>query len=214
MTAINLSRIHFPIHALGPGRRIGIWFQGCSIRCKGCVSMDTWSPNKGASTVEALLGSISPWLVEADGITISGGEPFDQPEALSVTLQGVRSVFSRDILVYSGYPLEQLDLSAFDGLIDTIVSDPFDLSSNQTLPLRGGDNQRLTFLTALGRERFAAYSRPLGAEAQALDVMFDDETGEVFFVGIPRRGDMRRFANVLEQMGHTIATTEDVRVLL
>jgi hypothetical protein len=44
--------------------------------------------------------------------------------------------------------------------------------------------------------------------------MFDDENGQVFFVGIPRPGDMRRFADLLKEMGHTIATSEDVRVLL
>lgn len=37
-----LSRLHFPVTTLGPGRRIGVWFQGCSIRCAGCISRDTW----------------------------------------------------------------------------------------------------------------------------------------------------------------------------
>ncbi|MCT5046402.1 radical SAM protein, partial [Pseudomonas aeruginosa] len=27
---------------MGTGRRLGIWFQGCSIRCPGCISADTW----------------------------------------------------------------------------------------------------------------------------------------------------------------------------
>ncbi|HAU1321526.1 TPA: radical SAM protein, partial [Legionella pneumophila] len=44
---IYISRVHFPVTTLGPGHRIGIWFQGCSIRCPGCISTDTWNINKG-----------------------------------------------------------------------------------------------------------------------------------------------------------------------
>ncbi len=77
---LNLSRIHFPVTTLGPGNRIGIWFQGCSIRCKGCISVDTWGMKKGSVSVDEIISVIDPWLDMADGITISGGEPFDQPE--------------------------------------------------------------------------------------------------------------------------------------
>ena len=56
MTArIALSRIHFPVTTLGPGRRIGIWFQGCSIRCPGCISMDTWAQGRGNTTIEEVV---------------------------------------------------------------------------------------------------------------------------------------------------------------
>ena len=43
---ISLSRVHFPVTTLGPGQRLGLWFQGCSIRCAGCISADTWGPGK------------------------------------------------------------------------------------------------------------------------------------------------------------------------
>jgi anaerobic ribonucleoside-triphosphate reductase activating protein len=213
MTAIRISRLHFPVNTLGPGRRIGIWFQGCSIRCPGCVSLDTWSSDKGATTVEAVVEIVSQWLSEADGITVSGGEPFDQPEALLAILSSVRPSFNGDILVYSGYPIERLNLMPFEGLIDALISDPFDRTTSQSLGLRGSDNQRFNALTEAGRERFTQQTL-LRPPERALDVMFDDENGQVFFVGIPRPGDMRRFADLLKEMGHTIATSEDVRVLL
>ncbi len=105
---LGLSKVHFPIRALGPGRRIGIWFQGCSIRCPGCISRDTWAQARTTTTVEALVAKISVWLPEADGITISGGEPFDQPAALAALLAQVRLLTACSILVYSGYPFEGL----------------------------------------------------------------------------------------------------------
>ena len=207
---LHLSRIHFPVRTLGPGARIGIWFQGCSIRCNGCVSMDTWDPRRGETTVAAVLAILDPWLREADGITVSGGEPFDQPEALHLLLTALRGDHAGDILVYSGYPLEALPVERFDGLVDVLVTDPFDAGVSQTLALRGSDNQRLTPLTPLGRSRYGSEVVANG-RADTLEVMFDDETGVVFLAGVPRRGDLRRLTRVLAESGHRAVTTEDTR---
>jgi len=86
-----LSRMHFPVTTLGFGRRVGIWFQGCSIQCPGCVSRDTWAFGRGETSVESACETIDPWLKEADGVTISGGEPFDQPMALAALLGWLRT---------------------------------------------------------------------------------------------------------------------------
>src|SRR4051812_39296619 len=126
-TPLAISRLHFPVRTLGPGLRVGIWFQGCSIRCPGCVSMDTWDSRRGGTTVEAVLDAVTPWLPAADGITVSGGEPFDQPEALRVLLSALRERHCGDCLVYSGYPIEELKLDSFVGLIDALIADPLRL---------------------------------------------------------------------------------------
>jgi anaerobic ribonucleoside-triphosphate reductase activating protein len=214
MTAIRLSRIHFPISTLGPGLRLGVWFQGCSIRCEGCVSMDTWSFNQGLTTVEAVLDAITPALSKANGVTISGGEPFDQPEALRALLKRVRSEHNGDVLVFSGYALESLQplLFAFEGLIDALITDPFRRDQPQTLALRGSDNQRLITLTSLGQQRFRSFERPIVPEDRAFDIMFDDSSGNVFLAGIPRPGDMNRLAELLRDQGHRASSTEDGRL--
>ena len=90
MTMIAISRVHFPITTLGPGKRLGIWMQGCSIHCPGCISADTWAVGKGVIELEHLLTSIESWLPNADGVTISGGEPFDQFQPLLALLQSLR----------------------------------------------------------------------------------------------------------------------------
>lgn len=213
MTALALSRAHFPVTTLGPGRRVGVWFQGCSIRCPGCVSMDTWAAGSGATTVADLLAAIAPAISQADGLTVSGGEPFEQPEALAGLLRGWHAAGGGDVLAYSGCSLEDLGplLREFEGLIDAVVADPFRRELPQTLPLRGSDNQRLVTLTGKGAERFAAYRSPADREERVLDVLFDDETGDAFLAGIPRRGDMARLAAALKAAGHSAATTEDAR---
>lgn len=206
-TPLRISRLHFPVETLGPGKRIGIWVQGCSIHCPGCISLDTWNTDRGHTTVEATVELCDGWFSRADGLTVSGGEPFDQPAALKALLAATRTRFEGDILVYSGYSLEMLPLNDFDGLIDTLISDPLLIDAPQTLPWRGSDNQRMTHFTALGRARFDAQPQP----KSGLDVMFDDETGEVFMAGIPRRGDLRRLKTMLADAGHSVTVSEDNR---
>lgn len=207
---LRISRLHYPVRALGPGQRIGIWFQGCSIHCPGCISADTWATNTGQTTIESVLAHLFPWLSSAEGITVSGGEPFDQPEALIALLAALRQKTLVDILVYSGYPAEQLteNLEKATGLIDALISDPFELGAAHSQPLRGSDNQRLHLLTPLGRERFSSYERPLVSNDKSLDVMFDQD-GSVWFAGIPKRGDFQRLQKLLIDQGHRVQISAD-----
>jgi anaerobic ribonucleoside-triphosphate reductase activating protein len=211
-TEIAISRIHFPVTRLGPGRRVGIWVQGCSIRCPGCISVDTWAQGGGRTGVSEVLDAIAPWVSAADGFTISGGEPFDQPDALNTLLAGIRKRSAADILVFTGYSLEAIgpQLSAMDGLIDALIADPFNETAPQTLALRGSDNQRLVPLTALGRERFADYERPADTRERTVDLMFDTN-GEVWLVGIPGRDDFRRLQRLLQETGAKVAISQDRR---
>ncbi|MFT3718254.1 4Fe-4S single cluster domain-containing protein [Pseudorhodoferax sp.] len=207
---LGLSRVHFPVTTLGPGRRLGIWLQGCSIRCPGCISADTWRVAEQPVDVADLVASIAPWLAQCDGVTVSGGEPFDQPQALATLLGRIRQLSSVDILAYSGHPYEKLQgfLAAWPGLIDALISDPFEFHRPQTKRLRGSDNQRLHLLTERGRERFAGYDeQPAGPADRQLDVMLDDE-GVVWLAGIPRRGDMQRLQDLLRAQGHFSITSE------
>lgn len=201
--AIAISRVHFPVTTLGPGQRIGIWFQGCSIRCPGCISKDTWNPDQGWTTIDSVMVAVQRWLPNAQGITISGGEPFDQPDALRVLLQRLRRISNVDVLVYSGFPFDELTewLDLNSDLVDVLISGPYQERSSQTFPLRGSDNQALHLLTDLGRERFSSFNRMTQSEDRRFDVMFDDN-GSVWIAGIPHRDDFRRLKNTLKAAGH------------
>ena len=205
---LYLSRAHFPIHTLGPGKRIGIWFQGCSIQCPGCVSTDTWVGGKGATTVSAFIDAISPWLELSDGVTVSGGEPFDQEDALREILVRLREADTGNILVYSGYSWEALvpRLTHFEGLIDALITDPFLSDAPQTLALRGSDNQRLHFLSGVGKAMFHEYNRSLIPADHVLDVMVEGD--EVWMAGIPFRGDLQKLSAFLHAGGNLATTTE------
>lgn len=209
---IALSRLHFPVTQLGPGRRVGIWVQGCTLRCTGCISVDTWAPGRNLVPVSAVLEAITAWACAAEGFTISGGEPFEQADALVQLLTGIRQLSAADILVYTGYPLEQLtsQLSLMEGLIDAVITDPFDQTAPQTLMLRGSDNQRLVPLTPRGHERLAPYDRLLSTHDRRLDVMFDED-GTVWLAGIPARGDLLQLKRLLQAAGSDVAVSQDIR---
>lgn len=182
---IGISRLHFPVTTLGPGKRIGIWFQGCSIHCEGCISIDTWNFNSNQISLNDVNILLDTWLPKCDGITISGGEPFDQEEALFELLKFLKS-FKKSILVYSGYPFEKLKYKkeVLDEWIDVLISEPFDHQQTQTKALLGSDNQQMHLLTALGKKEFSMYLEK--SPEKKLDIQFDDNT--VWMTGIPENG--------------------------
>lgn len=198
---VNVSRLHFPVTTLGPGRRVGIWFQGCSIRCKGCLAVDTWDPHESVS-VEDVIDSVSQLVDDAegvDGITISGGEPFDQPAALQMLLAGLRGMTSldqADVLVYSGYTLSVIKRLHGEilHLVDALISGPFVASRPTKLPWRGSANQVLTCLTERAEERF-------DAPASDPRIQVSVEGGRVWMIGIPRHGDLDRLKSASAQRG-------------
>jgi anaerobic ribonucleoside-triphosphate reductase activating protein len=149
---------------------------------------------------------LRPWYPQAEGITISGGEPFDQPEALAQLLSAIRRDFDGNVLVFSGHAYATLapHLSSMAGLIDALVSGPFEQESPQTLKLRGSDNQVLHLLTEVGKTHFSDFEQPLNDQEKVLDMALDQQ-GRVSLIGIPRRDDLLRLRTLLEQQGHTFS---------
>jgi anaerobic ribonucleoside-triphosphate reductase activating protein len=197
------------VTTLGPGRRLGVWLQGCSIRCPGCVSVDTWEAGIGEVGLGQLLDAVAQHASEADGLTVSGGEPFDQPEALAALLRRWRDLSDRSSLVFTGR--ERVDITPWldrnPDLVDAVMTGPFRSDVPQTLALRGSDNQRLHALTPLGAELFE-FERPANASDRRLDVMFDED-GDAWMAGIPARGDLARLRRALGVAGHRAATSAE-----
>ena len=195
---ISLNKAHFPVTVLGPGRRIGIWLQGCSIGCKGCVSQDTWArdPGRDMSVAQLLRWCRQTTAGQLDGVTISGGEPFEQPQALAALLDGLQQWRSGggpdfDILCYSGYPLTTLqrDHAKLLASLDALIPEPFVQAKPLTHVWRGSANQPLVLLSPRGQARYAEFVEAPAADAgKRMQAMVDGQ--RVWYVGIPDRGDM------------------------
>lgn len=207
---IALNRLHYPVTTLGYGRRIGIWTQGCSIHCSGCTSRDTWDPSGGTLLdISELVKTCMPWMDNCDGVTITGGEPFDQPETLSVLLAEMRARQRGDILVFTGYPacraLKQPIV--VKGLIDVIITGPYKRQAGQTLTLRGSDNQEIFLLTDLAQERYPPdINKRKWETPRRLDWFLSGN--DVFMAGIPEPGWGKKFRATIRKRGLICRTSE------
>jgi anaerobic ribonucleoside-triphosphate reductase activating protein len=206
---LQLNKAHWPVTVLGPGKRIGLWLQGCSIRCKGCVSQDTW-PADETKAIE--IPQLVAWCKRVsagalDGVTISGGEPFDQPEGLGALVDALarwrrKDKLDFDVLCYSGYPLKTLrrDRAALLEKLDAIVPEPYVDALPRGDVWRGSRNQPLVPLSARGRARYANYvDAPADASGKHIQVAV--EGGRVWMIGIPDRGDMARLEQLCATRG-------------
>ena len=137
----------------GPGLRFCLWVQGCSRHCKGCFNPETWDPAGGEEwTAEALLSAIdaAPGI---EGVTLLGGEPFEQPGELTALCAAVRAR-GLSVAAFTGYTLEELRArrdpatDALLGQIDLLMDGPFILEQQDfSRPWIGSRNQRYHFLT-------------------------------------------------------------------
>lgn len=133
----------------GPGIRYVIFTQGCPHHCRGCHNPQThdFSGGKDADTEEILSQIFENPL--ASGVTFSGGEPFEQAEALVPIAEAVKGR-GRNLMIYTGYLFEQLQKMENPGvqrlleLSDILVDGPFLLEQRDlTLQYRGSSNQRV-----------------------------------------------------------------------
>jgi anaerobic ribonucleoside-triphosphate reductase activating protein len=204
VTVLRINRTHYPVTVLGPGVRAGIWVQGCTIGCSGCVARDTWAAEGGAEVdVAAVLDWLDGLEGPVDGVTISGGEPFQQPAAVAELLDGIGSwrhgrTEEVDVLVYSGYPWSRLSrtrrLAALLDRCDAVIAGPYVDRRNSGAPLRGSDNQQVVTLTPLGERR---YRQPGPGRRMQVEV----RAGRIYCIGIPRAGDMDRITEHLAAAG-------------
>jgi len=203
---VRISRLHFPVTVLGPGTRVGIWMQGCGIGCSGCMARDTWASSGGTGMpVTELLSICQAWFDRgATGVTISGGDPFDQPEPLAAILVGLRNIVRSaaaeiDVLCYSGRGLSWLQRRHPEilSLIDALVPEPYRPEAGAGGPWRGSGNQPLILLSELAQRRYTP--EVLADGARRLQLAVDDDG--IWMIGVPGPGDMDRLTSTLESRG-------------
>lgn len=142
----------------GPGRRSTVKFQGCPIRCRGCITPDSWDLDAGMLVpVNLLAKALLDPEFERDGVSIVGGEPFHQTQSLWALVRELRARGCPHVLVYSGYTYGRLRrmsegepaINAVLGDIDVLVDGPFIAAlAGCGGPWTGSGNQRVIDLVA------------------------------------------------------------------
>ena len=153
---VNMRQSRVGENILGPHTRYCLWVSGCNRRCPGCISPESHDMQAGTPIPAGALA----WeviLSDVEGITISGGEPFLQAEALCEFLRHIKRHRDVGVIVYTGYVLEELsDVAGAKELIelcDLIIDGPYIQQLDDGKALRGSSNQRVIPVT----QRYAAY---------------------------------------------------------
>ncbi len=144
-STIKSSRVN------GPGDRFVIWTQGCRKMCKNCYNPETWSHYKNNLVdIDSLVEEIKNSSVS--GVTISGGDPFEQPEELFYLLREIKQLdLSDGVIVFSGYTMREIrgdyKLEKCLDYIDVLIDGLYIEEKRITNGLAGSSNQQFHYLS-------------------------------------------------------------------
>ncbi|MCP4134499.1 MAG: radical SAM protein [bacterium] len=148
-TVIPLTKVN------GPGSRFGIWVQGCSRNCAGCFNPETHSFEQGYKlSIDELFNQVTGAAGSHStlcGISISGGEPFEQEKGLLLLLKKIKLQTKLSVLVFTGFTLEEIkkDIAKKELLfyIDILIAGPYKESLATKELMLSSSNQKIHFLS-------------------------------------------------------------------
>ena len=138
----------------GKGVRYTVYMQGCKHNCVGCHNPETHSMEGG--TVVDTDDIIKELKIKkyTSGITLSGGDPFFQPEA-AVELAKEAHKIGKNVWCYTGFTIEEIVDRGTDKQkellrnIDILVDGRFDINKKSLNDaFKGSSNQRIIDIKA------------------------------------------------------------------
>lgn len=136
--------------ANGPGARFVVWLQGCSLGCPGCFNPGTHDAAGGREIAVAEIAAQLAATPGIEGLSLSGGEPLQQPAAALALLDAARAL-GLSTLAFSGYSIDEI--RALSGgpdvlaRLDVLIDGRYLAGERLATGLRGSANQRIQLLT-------------------------------------------------------------------
>jgi len=206
---LKIARLKRKSNVLGPGCRAVIWTHGCSKGCPHCIAGEmNATPPEAEYTPEALY----EWVKNIDGIegvTISGGEPFEQDiAALGTFLRLVKDDPRHlSVMCYTGKQLTELrndcETASILEYVDILVDGPYVHELNEGHKWRGSSNQSIHPLN----DRYA--SLVLEAETsfdRGIEINLSAEM-RLELTGIPNGGFMDDLERKLQERGYDLSVS-------
>lgn len=147
---MNFAQIRKYDVANGPGIRTTIFVTGCTHKCHNCFNEeyqdfdfgDPWTQRVTDEVIEDLK------LDEVKGLTILGGEPFQNEVDLLQVIRDIKKEVQKDIWIFSGYTYEEIlkyqDKKKLLEECDVLVDGRFvEALKDLNLRFRGSSNQRI-----------------------------------------------------------------------
>jgi len=140
----------------GPGLRFVLWTQGCSKGCKNCFNPETWSFEKYKSLTPLEIFELIK-NSNVSGVTITGGDPLEQPEELLELLILLESLnLSNGIIFFTGYTIDEINkdflLRKSLNYIDVLIDGRFEKDKRISSSLRGSENQNIIYFSSKIKE--------------------------------------------------------------
>lgn len=161
MSRLRYDRLSYDTSGLlGPPGRWLLWFHGCCRSCPGCIAAD-W--NNADAEYELSFQTLTRLLdahPDAEGITISGGEPFGQSAFLADLTEHLHR-HGLGIIVYTGFTLSELRamkepaVERVLAVTDTLIDGPYRAELDDGKAFRGSVNQVIHHLTPRYRAYFS-----------------------------------------------------------
>ena len=144
--------------ANGPGARVVIWVQGCSLGCPGCFNPEMQSVAGGESvSADDLFERVVAVGSGVEGISVSGGEPLQQWRPLLAFLERVQRETQLSVLMFTGYTWEEIQCmpgaEAMLASVDVLIAGRYEKSLRAGDGLRSSENQTVHVLTGRYSER-------------------------------------------------------------
>jgi anaerobic ribonucleoside-triphosphate reductase activating protein len=155
-----------------------LWVQGCSRHCPGCFNPLTHSREGGFELPAADIMRQIPYK-KIEGITVSGGEPFEQPEEL-LTLLDLTKAAGLNRLVYTGFTYEELfdkrdaTIGRILSLTDILIDGAYEEGRPAHAPWAGSVNQRVLELKD-GKIRGFYHFREEEQKPEEAEILIDKE---------------------------------------
>jgi anaerobic ribonucleoside-triphosphate reductase activating protein len=168
------------------------------------MSYDLWTAGPESSRpVRYIFNEIEDLRREtnATGLTISGGEPFQQADGLKALLTLGQAAGWVDALIYSGFLIKEL-LAAYPWLPDlatAVVDGPYEQGRPSREIWRGSAGQTLTLFKP---ELTELYEKWRHDETRKVQIIVSEPDGSVRLLGIPGPGDYERLRNKLNGADH------------
>ena len=149
-----ILRVHSLIprsYANGPGCRAVIWTQGCGIGCPGCFNPEAQRSDGGEVVPVPLLAAWLRSVGGVEGVTLTGGEPLEQQEAVFELLREIRAMGTLSVVLFTGYPWNRIARTPLfpklAALTDVVVAGPYRRDQPMGRGLRGSSNQTIHLMS-------------------------------------------------------------------
>ena len=157
---LNIAATMSHSRANGPGVRAVIWVQGCTIGCPGCYNPFTHIHEQRTLATPDTIAEWVSSLEGIEGVSFSGGEPFEQAKAVRMVIREIRQRNPNlTFFSYSGFDLDELQKSEDQNVIglldelDIVSTGPYIHAKRKSdLLWRGSTNQKLHYLTRAYKE--------------------------------------------------------------